>query len=215
MLTANAYGSGTITYAWSIGANTQNISSLCPGIYWVTITDSTGCQATDTAGVYNDSLTVTTSFTNPSCASCSDGVIVASATDGVPPYTFTLIPGGIPTGLNTFSGLPAGNYQVCITDAIGCASCTDDTLTTQVSDLITIQQGIVFPNPVRNEFVLKAFDFAKSKFVSMAIYDAAGKEAMAINSWKDRFNVEGLAPGIYSIKLLCEKEVAFFRFVKE
>ena len=215
MLTANAYGSGTITYAWSIGANTQNISSLCPGIYWVTITDSTGCQATDTAGVYNDSLTVTTSFTNPSCASCSDGVIVASATDGVPPYTFTLIPGGIPTGLNTFSGLPAGNYQVCITDAIGCVSCTDDTLTTQVSDLITIQQGIVFPNPVRNEFVLKAFDFAKSKFVSMAIYDAAGKEAMAINSWKDRFNVEGLAPGIYSIKLLCEKEVAFFRFVKE
>lgn len=214
-LTANATGISPVTYSWSIGSSIPTISALCAGTYWVTITDSAGCQATDTAEVTTDTLSVSTVFTPPSCPTCADGVIVATGHNGIPAYTYTInYPLAILTG-SSFSGLPNGNYQVCVTDVLGCMSCTDDTLSTGVNGINSTQQAIVFPNPLTNEFIVKGYDFTQSKFVLMTIYDSSGKEVMQINSAHDRFNVEGLTPGVYSIKLLCEKDVIYFRFVKE
>ncbi|MFM7485454.1 MAG: SprB repeat-containing protein, partial [Cytophagales bacterium] len=42
-------GTGTKTYAWSNGATTQNISSLSPGTYSVTVTDANGCVNSSTS----------------------------------------------------------------------------------------------------------------------------------------------------------------------
>jgi len=44
-----AGGAGTFTYSWSTGAINEDISSLIPGNYSVTVTDQNGCIQTDSS----------------------------------------------------------------------------------------------------------------------------------------------------------------------
>ena len=60
-----------------------------------------------------------------SCAGAGDGSVSANA-EGVPPFTFTWSTGVTDKSI---SGLPAGTYYVTITDANGCESVGDITLT--------------------------------------------------------------------------------------
>jgi gliding motility-associated-like protein len=80
-------GTGTLTYSWSNGAATQDISSLCPGSYSVTITDANNCQLTDNASI-GTATHITANFN-------SDGVW------GVVPYTVAF----------TYTGSGATTYQ--------------------------------------------------------------------------------------------------------
>jgi len=57
---------------------------------------------------------------NPSCAGLSDGSITVSHLLTVPPYQYEWT-GINPTGL-TVDNLPAGNYSLRVTDALGCSS---------------------------------------------------------------------------------------------
>ncbi len=45
--TASASSTGVISYIWSNGSASQNITGLAPGQYCVTVTDNSGCTATD------------------------------------------------------------------------------------------------------------------------------------------------------------------------
>lgn len=66
-------------------------------------------------------------LTNPSCADQSDGAISVTHLPTVPPYTYEWR-GISPNGL-TISNLPAGEYGLRVTDALGCSSERDLTLT--------------------------------------------------------------------------------------
>jgi gliding motility-associated-like protein len=63
---------------------------------------------------------------NPSCGGRSDGSITVTHLPTVGPYTYTWT-GVSPTGL-TINGLPAGDYALTVTDALGCTSERDLTL---------------------------------------------------------------------------------------
>jgi gliding motility-associated-like protein len=109
--------SGTTPYKFSInGVNFQTsplFSPLAPGAYTITIKDAAGFQATTTATVGNNCLQVTATPTNTSCGN-PNGAILAAATGGTPPYTFSI--GGAFQTNPAFPGLVAGNYTLTAMD---------------------------------------------------------------------------------------------------
>ncbi|HET8810181.1 MAG TPA: hypothetical protein VFM65_07950, partial [Flavobacteriaceae bacterium] len=91
------------------------------GGYTIEVTDANGCSASQTFSLSAPvSPTIAIDPTTDLCIGASGATIVATATGGVPPYSYTLN-GGTPQTSGTFSGLPAGSYTVVVTDSYGCS----------------------------------------------------------------------------------------------
>ncbi len=107
------------TYAWSSGGTQPTESGLCAGTYTVTVTDANGCTGITTVVVNEPpALFAAASATDASCAGTCDGTVVATATGGTLPYTYSW-DGGLGGG-STHTNVCAGTYNVTITDANGC-----------------------------------------------------------------------------------------------
>lgn len=141
------------TYLWTgLGGpyNTQSISSLCPGTYIVTVTDSFGCQAIDSVVITEPlPIVLTMNSTDESCAGACDGTASVSVTGGTgnPAVDFTYIWSSLPIGqvgpgqgTDSIFSLCAGTYTVNVTDSSGCpasASVTVNPQTPIVDNLVT------------------------------------------------------------------------------
>ncbi|HTA83801.1 MAG TPA: PKD domain-containing protein [Bacteroidia bacterium] len=127
-LTANA-PSGASSYLWSgpciVGPNNQqSIKVSCAGIYKVAVTSIIGGGCADTivdtvTGSPVPAVSTNQSLSNVSCYGGNNGSATASASGGLPPYSYSWSPTG---GTNaTVTNLTAGAYQVIVTDADGCS----------------------------------------------------------------------------------------------
>ncbi|MFL5739096.1 MAG: beta strand repeat-containing protein [Flavisolibacter sp.] len=98
-------------------------TNLAPGNYTVYVKDANGCFSTITVAVNNTPLPRLTAF--PIAASCknNDGIIVANAAQGTPPYLFS-INGTVYQSSDSFPNLGAGFYTVYLKDASGCTAIT-------------------------------------------------------------------------------------------
>lgn len=121
-------GTAPYTYNWSgpsspiIGQGTDSIFSLCPGNYDVTVTDANGCD-TSLSFVINARAIISPNFTssNETCTGANDGTISLAPLGGTSPYTYNWSPvPGNGQGVANATGLSAQNYDVTITDALGC-----------------------------------------------------------------------------------------------
>ena len=121
---------GTLFYSftWSgpsgFSSNSEDISNLEAGNYSLTITDARGCTKDfiDVATVdENTAIDATFSVTDISCNGGSDGAIAATVSGGTPNYFFSWTgPSGFTASTEDISGLTAGNYQLTVTDNLGC-----------------------------------------------------------------------------------------------
>lgn len=120
-------GTGTLTFTWSNGAFTEDISPLAPGTYTVTILDANGCSLVDSTDITEPlaALTATISSTNVLCYGESSGTGIATPDGGTAPYTY-LWTGGATDSIANF---PIGSYSVLITDYNGCTTTGSITLT--------------------------------------------------------------------------------------
>jgi gliding motility-associated-like protein len=137
----NAIVSGGIapyTYSWNNGANTVAVSNLISGIYGITITDLNGCIASDSTSINQPQapLQISFSITNNICFGTSQGAIDAVVSGGTPPYNYLWSTSEIS---DFISSLPVGNYQLNITDALGC-QLSQDTSVTQPNQIIATSQ---------------------------------------------------------------------------
>ena len=131
-----AGGTPGYTYSWSgpsgFSSTDQNITSLGPGSYDLTVTDESTCIR-----IFNDIATINepdpitvslTSTSDPLCSGDNNGSISIDLTNGTAPYTFSWT-NNTGTEISTDedpSGLPAGNYSLDVMDANSCtASYTD------------------------------------------------------------------------------------------
>jgi gliding motility-associated-like protein len=113
-------GTGLLDYQWMPASiHSDTLSLLAAGTYAVLITDQNGCTIMDSATVTQPAiLTVELTADSVSCSGAADGTLVASVSGGVSGYTYGWSNGGGNSGLLT--GVPAGTYQLTVTDANGC-----------------------------------------------------------------------------------------------
>jgi gliding motility-associated-like protein len=100
----------------------------------------------DCITVFNQTVNITVSnpslslsSTNPGCNQ-SNGVIVATAYNGIPPYQYSLNGGGFQSN-NTFSGLGPGTYTVTVKDDINCTAQQTVTLSEPPSPTLSTTQS--------------------------------------------------------------------------
>jgi membrane carboxypeptidase/penicillin-binding protein PbpC len=121
-------GASPYKFEWSNGANTQNITSLNPGIYTVKVTDARGSEKQLQVNVENrSSLKVEKKIIQQARAQHADGKIEVLVSGGAAPYTFSLSDYSSMNNVkrltqknNTFKGLTNGKYIIDVMDAKGC-----------------------------------------------------------------------------------------------
>lgn len=114
-------GTSPYTYTWSTGANSNSLTSLCPGTYSVSVFDANGCQYpftyTLTGGI---TLSASTFIANNNCYNdCNGSAAVIGVSGGAPPYSFNW---SDPLGQTTSTAVTLcnGTYTCTITDNNGC-----------------------------------------------------------------------------------------------
>jgi gliding motility-associated-like protein len=128
--TVNATGgTGIYTYSWApSGGTAATATGLAAGTYTCTITDSGGCSSTQQVTITQPSvLSATASATNTTCSGSTNGSATVSPSGGSPGYTYSWAPSG-GTGA-TATGLGQGTYTCTITDANGCSTTQQATIT--------------------------------------------------------------------------------------
>jgi gliding motility-associated-like protein len=115
----NSTAVSNLTYNWSTGDTTQDISGLTAGVYTVTVTDGAGCSSVQSFTVTEPSAVTITTNTIVDASCISAGSIDVSATGGTGTLTYLWDdPAAQTTAIAT--GLQAGSYNVTVTDANGC-----------------------------------------------------------------------------------------------
>ncbi|MBI4646521.1 MAG: SprB repeat-containing protein [Bacteroidia bacterium] len=105
-------------YQWSTTETTQDISSLTPNTYYVTVTDANSCIKEDSV-VIDQPLVLTSSIvkTDVLCFGGNDGTANLTASGGVTPYSYLW---SNTETTEDISSLIAGTYYVTVTDANNC-----------------------------------------------------------------------------------------------
>jgi len=136
---------GVTTGVWSGGTGTYNANvndlslnyTLSPAeIAAGTVTLTLSTTNFGTCPPFSDNVTITVSemtltvasLQNLSCFGGSNGSVLLNGTGGILPYTYSLN-GGAAQASNSFTNLPAGNYNAVVMDATGCSGTVSFTIT--------------------------------------------------------------------------------------
>lgn len=111
-------GNGGLTYNWSSGGSNATETGLAYGIYTVDVVDQNGCNGTGVVAIseVGAANVQIDSMDRPSCASSNGSIYISANGAGTLSYDWN-------NGLSTsedLSNVPAGVYQVEVTDAGGC-----------------------------------------------------------------------------------------------
>ncbi len=105
------------SYEWSTGDTVAGIDSLSEGMYYLTVTDHSGCQVVDSVEVVGfEPLAINFVVTNVSCAG-NDGSVEAFVSGGNQPYSYSWNNGDDTSAI--FNLIP-GTYVLSVSDANGC-----------------------------------------------------------------------------------------------
>lgn len=197
-------GAGFVSYLWSDSSTTQTFNVSVSGTYWVQVTDSTNCMATDsinitvypspTANAGND-----TSIVEPDCAS-----LFGTVAGGTPPYTYLWSTGDTTQNIS-FCDL-AGAYTLLfmVTDTNGCSSVDSVVVTVMPQIIINLD-----PNPNSGRIAVITFIIPKSGAAKLELFDMNGTRIALLFqdfiqknvNYRVDFSSESLPVGVYAIRL--------------
>jgi hypothetical protein len=113
----NTYVSGALFYQWSTGSTASSITVSSAGNYAVTVSDSSGCEASDTIFIRGDSTAINETIINTSCGN-QNGSISVHLSGSVAPFVFNWSNGSFS---DSITNLSAGSYRLTVTDSAGCS----------------------------------------------------------------------------------------------
>ena len=130
-------GEEPLTFNWTNGATTQDISDLGPGLFTVEVTDADGNIATASFTIDEPSvLQPNSTATNTTTQNSNDGIITLNVTGGIEPYTYDWEDGQTTA---TITDLAPGLYNVTVTDANGCTIVTSRS----IGAALTLQDAVI------------------------------------------------------------------------
>ena len=146
-------GTPPYTYTWNTGATTPNLSNLVDGVYTVYVWDANNCFDTLVAVISNPSGPVIDDLAKQD-ASCNtnDGQITVTASNGTPPYQYSINGGPFQSG-NVFTGLGPGLYTVTVRDANGCETTGQVTINQQGNARANFSANPVLGTPPLDVFL--------------------------------------------------------------
>ncbi len=119
--------SSTFLYAWEHGPTTSTVTNLTAGTYTVTITNTSGCTASQSAFITEPPpISIGISTTQVSCFGGNNGTAIASPAGGSPGYGYMWSNG---QNTNTAMNLNAGVYTVTVTDINACTATQTTSIT--------------------------------------------------------------------------------------
>lgn len=141
-------GEADYTYQWQAPDNIEitgeSASDLPAGQYGVRVTDANGCTAEQSITIEGPTAAVSVTnetITHVDCSSENSGSIALEVTGGIGEYTFEWSPDVGDAA--TVTDLPAGIYDVTITDANGCTTSITNDLEVLPFDGIPISFGMI------------------------------------------------------------------------
>jgi gliding motility-associated-like protein len=138
---------GAVDYLWSDGETGNSRTNLSAGTYRIIMTDANNCQADSSIILAEpDIIKAVFEVNKASCPDQPDGEIILTATGGVPgtDYIYLWSDDDNSTGRN-ISNIPAGLYNVTITDANNCSVTESVTLHSE-NEICLIMSDAFSPN---------------------------------------------------------------------
>ena len=196
-------GTGPFTYSWSTGETADSITDVCAGLLILTVTDSKGCSAVDTATYVQATLISASPAMTPDAGSC-DGTAMASVSGGIAPYFYSWSPGGATT--DTIKGLCGGKYCCKVTDVAGCTDsvCIIVAVVTGIGNTSASPELTLFPVPASNTLTIATGNATTLKG-TLTVYDITGRHVLEQNNLQFTseitINTSALPDGVYLVKL--------------
>ncbi|GLU43242.1 T9SS type B sorting domain-containing protein [Allomuricauda sp. NBRC 101325] len=212
-----AGGDGNYVYAVVANGATPNagdfsttnpITVTSAGDYDVYVRDNGGasgyCEATyDITIVQDPALTITPAVTDVSCNGGTDGGIVLNVTGGESPYLYSIDNGVTYQTSNTFVNLPAGTYDISVTDANNCP--------------VTSQVTIAEPDPIVAEAQITQ-DYTCTQLGEITVGSVtsttggSGSYEYSLNggAWTTSTVFGGLDDGTYTIRVRDANQIDCF-----
>ncbi|MEM6698004.1 MAG: T9SS type A sorting domain-containing protein, partial [Bacteroidota bacterium] len=128
---------------WSHGPMGETVTNLEPGEYTWTVTDANGCVVEGTIVIEEAAscipFAVEISTTNATCSTNADGRAEVTSAAGIEPFIYEWFDGSTGTFVDS---LPAGTYEVTITDSEACPVVQEITIGADSIDLNLTVLGV-------------------------------------------------------------------------
>lgn len=212
---------GNVTYLWSNGETTEDLSNLSEGTYTVTVNDDSNCSVSETFTIYSIDATpvINLSLVEPaSCATCEDGWININAYSPNGQNTFLWSNGATTEDL---INLNPGTYDVLVTGPDGCTTSQSFVVgNTDPYKDVTECSFILYPNPSDGLFEIDYIQWGVDKVV-LKVFDASGR--IVFNDYADVSGTSGsfqldlreFAAGVYFLHMSPECGKSVHRIVIE
>lgn len=206
-------GAQPYNFNWSNGINQNPQGFLPAGNYQVTVTDAN-----------SQSVVLDVDLTDPDPLTfdvepIGNGYLRASASGGVPPYSFSWPDGS--TGETWFTA-STGSYNVVLTDDNGCVKSKNYAFTSIGEALETFSDFRLYPNPAaEGQSVVLEFDGNYNEPAYVSVFNLSGQELWSNKVQETngltRLNIptEGWSSGLYlvSIQSGLQREVLRLSFI--
>lgn len=199
-------GSGASSYLWSTSASTQTIVVNAAGSYSVVVTDTNGCEGSDTVAVTTANSPVAGfTFTVGGAGLSYD---FTSTSTGATTYSWTFGDGGTSTQANPTHVYAAGTYTatLIVTNACGSDTTTQSVTVVGVGGELANGSVQVYPNPNHGDFRV-SFDLGIAEEVTLTVLNLAGQVVyahelgMVSGRVVEDVRLQALPAGMYLVRL--------------